>query len=36
MKYPSRPALIALGKWARAKSELTQAMLDDQLKNLAE
>ena len=36
MKYPSRPALIALGKWARAQSELTQAMLDDQLKKLAE
>jgi adenine-specific DNA-methyltransferase len=36
MKYPSRPALIALGKWARAQSQLTQAMLDDQLKKLAE
>jgi len=36
MKYPSRPALIALGKWARSQSKLTQAMLDDQLKKLAE
>jgi len=36
MKYPSRQALIALGKWARAQSQLTQAMLDDQLKKLAE
>jgi isopenicillin N synthase-like dioxygenase len=36
MKYPSRTALIALGKWAGAQSGLTQAMLDDRLKNLAE
>ena len=36
MKYPSRMALIALGKWARAQSALTQTMLDDQLEKLAE
>ena len=36
MQYPSPPALIALGKWARAQSELTQAMLDGQLTKLAE
>jgi hypothetical protein len=36
MKYPSRTALIALGKWVRAQSAVTQAMLDDQLKKLAE
>jgi hypothetical protein len=36
MKYPSRQALIALGNWARAQSGLTQVMLDDQLKKLAE
>jgi hypothetical protein len=37
MKYPSRKALIALGKWATAhNNELTQAMLDDQLEKLAE
>jgi len=36
MKYPSRQALMAFGKWARAQSGLTQAMLDDQLKKLAE
>ncbi len=36
MKYPSRTALITLGKWARTQSALTQAMLDDQLKKLSE
>lgn len=36
MKYPCRQALIDLGKWARAKSGLTQVMLDDQLKKFAE
>jgi len=36
MKYPSRAALIALGKWARSHDELTQAMLDHQLKQLSE
>jgi hypothetical protein len=36
MKYPSRPALIAFGKWARSHAALTQAMLDDQLKDFAE
>ncbi len=36
MKYPSRAALIALGKWARSHDELTQAMLDHQLKKLSE
>jgi adenine-specific DNA-methyltransferase len=35
MKYPSRPALIALGEWARAQSQLTQEMLDEQLKDSA-
>ncbi len=34
MKYPSRAALIALGKWAASHRELTQAMLDDQLNTL--
>jgi len=36
MKYPSRAALIALGEWARSHEELTQAMLDHQLKKLSE
>jgi MFS family permease len=36
MKYPSRAALIALGKWARAQSKLTQVMLDDQMTKLLE
>jgi adenine-specific DNA-methyltransferase len=36
MKYPSRQVLVALGKWARAQSALTQGMLDDQLKKLSE
>ncbi|MDR3699894.1 MAG: hypothetical protein P4L56_09690 [Candidatus Sulfopaludibacter sp.] len=36
MKYPSRSALIGLGKWARGQSELTQSMLDEMMKKLAE
>jgi hypothetical protein len=36
MKYPSRAALIALGEWARTQTELTQSILDDHLKKLAE
>jgi adenine-specific DNA-methyltransferase len=36
MKYPRREALIALGRWARAQNDLTQDMLDDQLKRFAE
>jgi hypothetical protein len=35
MKYPSRDILIALGKWAKRCGELTQVMVDDQLKNLS-
>jgi adenine-specific DNA-methyltransferase len=34
IKYPSRSAIIALGKWAHAQGELTQSMLDDQLTKL--
>lgn len=34
--YPSRAALISLGKWAACQQELTQAMLDDQLTKLDE
>lgn len=34
MKYPSREALIGLGKWARQHSEITQEMIDDQLRTL--
>ena len=36
MKYPSLKALGALGDWANAQRRLTQAMLDDQLKKIAE
>jgi adenine-specific DNA-methyltransferase len=36
MKYPCRQALTDLGKWACAKSGLTQVMLDDQLKKFAQ
>jgi adenine-specific DNA-methyltransferase len=36
MKYPSRAALIALGRWAKSHENLTQEMLDDQLKKLGE
>lgn len=31
MKYPSRDALIELGKWAMQRGELTQTMIDDKL-----
>ncbi len=34
IKYPSREALIAIGEWAIHCGEPTQALLDDQLKNL--
>ncbi len=33
MEYPSREALIAMGKWAMRRGELTQAMIDEQLEN---
>lgn len=34
MKYPSREALIDLGKWAKRHSEITQEMIDKQLGKL--
>jgi hypothetical protein len=34
MKYPSRPALIELGKWAAKSGELTQKMIDERLGRL--
>ncbi len=34
MKYPSREALIKLGKWAIKRGELTQRVLDNKLKTL--
>lgn len=34
MKYPSREALIELGKWAKQHSEITQEMIDEQLGEL--
>ena len=34
MKYPSREALIELGKWAKQHSEITQDIIDEQLGNL--
>lgn len=34
MKYPSRAALLALGKWAKQHKKLTQVMLDEQLEKL--
>ncbi len=34
MKYPSRPALIELGKWAVKSGELTQQMIDERLDSL--
>jgi tRNA1(Val) A37 N6-methylase TrmN6 len=36
MKYPSRTALTAFGRWARSQERITQATLDDQLKKLVE
>lgn len=35
MKYPSREALMALGKWAMRCGEPTQRMIDEQLENLS-
>ncbi|MFZ5579430.1 MAG: Eco57I restriction-modification methylase domain-containing protein [Pseudomonadota bacterium] len=34
MKYPSRSALIELGRWAKQHSEITQEMMDEQLGKL--
>ena len=34
MKYPSRDALIQLGEWSKRHSEITQAMIDEQLGKL--
>lgn len=34
IKYPSREALIDLGKWAKQHGEITQDMLDEQLRKL--
>jgi adenine-specific DNA-methyltransferase len=36
MKYPSRKALIELGKWAMRRGDLTQTMIDAQLDSLIE
>jgi hypothetical protein len=35
IKYPSRSALIELGKWAMQHSAITQEMIDEQLGKLA-
>ena len=35
MKYPSREALIELGRWAMRCGEPTQAMIDEQLDHLS-
>ncbi|AGX86287.1 site-specific DNA-methyltransferase [Candidatus Symbiobacter mobilis CR] len=34
MKYPSREALIDLGKWVQQHSEITQDMIDEQFRKL--
>lgn len=34
MRYPSRAALLSLGRWAASQDELTQAMLNDRLTKL--
>jgi len=35
IKYPSREALIAIGKWAIQSGEPTQALIDEQLESLS-
>jgi len=35
MKYPSREALLKLGKWAMKNGELSQAMIDEQLADVS-
>lgn len=35
MKYPDRSMLTALGNWARSCDEITQAMMDEQLRIIA-
>jgi tRNA1(Val) A37 N6-methylase TrmN6 len=35
MKYPSRAALVSLGKWATGRTELSQAQIDKQLEKLS-
>jgi hypothetical protein len=34
MKYPDKKTLITLGKWAQSQASLTQAMIDDQAREL--
>ena len=34
MKYPSRKALIDLGKWAIKQKELTQDMIDEEMERI--
>ena len=36
IKYPSRKALIELGKWADKQGELTQDMIDEKVERIAE
>ena len=36
MKYPSRKALIELGKWAIKQEDLTQEMIDEEMERIAE
>jgi adenine-specific DNA-methyltransferase len=34
MKYPSRSVLMKLGEWAMGQKELSEAMLDDELRKI--
>jgi len=34
LKYPTRSDLVALGEWAKTKSELSQAMIDEKMENM--
>ena len=36
MKYPSRKALIELGKWAIKRGDLNQEIIDEEMERIAE
>jgi hypothetical protein len=36
MKYPSRKALIELGKWAIKQGDLKQEIIDEEMERIAE
>ena len=36
MRYPDRKTLMSLGRWVKGQESLSQGMVDDQIKRLAE